>query len=395
MNFFKSVIEAPPDSILGLNVSFFADTREQKVNLGAGVYKTSDLKPFILNTVKKAETLLLEKENSKDYLPIDGLPDYVALTKSLIFEDTSRHAAIYGTQTVGGTAALCIGSRFLKELGFNTVYLSDPTWPNHERIFQQAGFKIEDYPYFSPELQGLDFSALLNQVAQMEEHSVIVLQVACHNPTGLDPTQSQWQTLFDAIAKRKLFPFFDFAYQGFGVGIMEDAAPLSLFLRQGGECAVAISHAKNFGIYAERAGALFVVCQDREEAKRVGSQLKVITRGLYSNPPCHGARIVATILGNAELKKHWMAELTAMRLRITEMRQALALGLQAHSSSFDFMLEQKGMFSYTGLSVKEVAHLTDTYGIYMPKDGRINVAGLNTQNLDYVINAIVKTHESI
>jgi aspartate aminotransferase len=391
MTIFEKVTEASLDPILGLTESYAADSRKNKVNLGVGIYKTTDLKPFILNTVKKAEALLVEKERSKDYLPIDGLSEYVQLTKTLVFGEKGDLSHIYGAQTVGGTAAHCAGGYFLKEIGLHTLYLSAPTWANHRRIFQQAGLEVHTYPYFSWQKRGFDFSAFIEALDQMEERSIVLLQVCCHNPTGFDPTFAQWKEIFDRVKKKRLFPFFDLAYQGFGDNLVQDVAPLTHFLQNQEACAIAVSHAKNFGIYSERCGALFIVCQDGAEAKRVGSRVKMIIRGLYSNPPLHGAHIVATILQDKELRGHWEQELATMRERITEMRKALAIGLQTKSSTsaFDFMATQKGMFSYTGLSEKQVGQLIADYGIYMPTDGRINVAGLNSENLEYVVDAIL------
>lgn len=386
MKFFESIQQAPPDAIFGLNQSFAADQRQSKVNLGAGVYKTAELKPFILKTVKKAEARILEQENSKDYLPIDGLPAFVTLTKDLVFGVHASRDRIYGAQTTGGTGALRIGGVFLKQAGFETIYISDPTWDNHQRIFKHVGFNVRTYPYFNGNKKGFDYDLVAGAIDKMEKRSILLLQACCHNPTGSDPTLSEWELLFKRMQEREIFPLFDFAYQGFGEGLEQDAHPLRVFMKSGLECIVAVSYAKNFGLYAERCGALFVACREPEEAGRVGSAIKVIIRGLYSNPPCHGARIVAEILGDAQLRGEWENELAGMRRRISEMRQALAQGL-----GLTFLTAQKGMFSYTGLSASQVERLADSYGIYMPRDGRINVAGLNADNLNYVINAILST----
>jgi aspartate/tyrosine/aromatic aminotransferase len=389
MDFFNQVVEFPLDPILGLNISYAADQRKNKVDLGAGVYKTSDHQSFILNSVKKAETILLETEKSKDYLPIDGLPDFLSCTKALVFG--SDFPFLYGAQTAGATAALSVGGRFLKQIGLSSLYLSAPTWANHKRVFQDAGLDIHTYSYFDWKTKGLAFDPMIEEIKKMPERSIILLQVCCHNPTGIDPTLEQWEILFDLFQKRGLFPFFDLSYQGFGKSVEEDAAPLALFLKRGLPCAVAVSNAKNFGIYGERCGALFIACSSAQEQRAVGSQIKMIIRSLYSNPPCHGARIVSTILQREELSKQWRGELAAMSTRISETRKALALGLQAKTGSarFDYLLSQKGMFSYTGLSEPQVERLISDYAIYLPSDGRINVAGLNGENLDYVIDAII------
>lgn len=389
-SFFEQMTEAPPDPILGISLRYNQDTRTTKVDLGAGIYKSADLKPYILRCVKQAEQQILEDETSKNYLPIDGLDRYIVQTKELVFGPLAQDRRIYGAQTTGATTALSVGGHLLKELGLGTIYLPSPTWPNHKRIFNYANLTTQTYPYYSQEKQGLDFTALIQAIEAMEEKSVLLLQACCHNPTGCDPTQQEWETLCAIIAKKRIFPFFDFAYQGFGEGLEKDAAPLRLFLDKNLEFAAAISHAKNFGIYAERCGALFVVCSEEKIAKRVASRVKVIARGFYSNPAVHGARIVATILQDAALKMQWQEELNSMLMRIQGMRKSLTEELQRlmGPSAFRFLFSQKGMFSYTGLSAEQVERLIAEYAIYLPSDGRINVAGLNDKNLSYVARSI-------
>lgn len=389
MNFFESVEELPPDPIFGLNQALQSDPRESKVNLGAGVYKTADLKPFILRTVKEAERRILEQETSKDYLPIDGLPAYVEATKRLVFADAVDHSRVYGVQVPGGTAGLRVGSDFLREHGYSVLYMSDPTWANHQRIFTQAGLKVKTYPYYNSKHRRFDFEGFCGALKQMPEKSLVLLQGCCHNPTGFDPEHDQWEEILSLINERSLFPFFDFAYQGFGSDTEKDAAAIRLFARCGGQFAVAVSHSKNFGLYAERTGALYFVCRDREEAKKIGSQVKMVIRGLYSNPPCHGARIVSQILQDDELAGHWLEELASMRGRISEMRKALVALLEKQTRHFDFLASQLGMFSYTGLDHEIVERLISDYGIYLPRDGRINVAGLTQNNVKYVADAIL------
>lgn len=388
MKYFESLEREPPDSILGLNQSFAADLRGEKVNLGAGVYKTEDLRPYVLKTVKKAEERILQNEKSKDYLPIDGLPEFVHLVKKLIFA-TDKDTCIYGAQTTGGTGALRVGADFLRGMGLETIYISEPTWDNHQRIFKHAGLQVGTYPYYNSVINGFDCEHMLESMDSMAKGSIILLQACCHNPSGCDPTPSEWEMIFKKIQEKKIFPFFDFAYQGFGEGLEQDAWPLRKFMQAGQEFLVATSYAKNFGLYAERCGALFAACHSQEEAETVGSKIRVIIRGLYSNPPCHGARIVTEILGDRELRQEWELELAGMRGRISEKRLALAQGLKQ-----PFLAKQKGMFSYTGLQGEEVEQLVSSYGIYMPRDGRINVAGLNEGNLNYVINAILTIHET-
>jgi len=383
MNFFKSVEQLPPDPIFGLNTAFAADNRKNKVNLGAGVYKTAELKPFILNTVKNAEKLLIQLETSKDYLSIDGEKQYLEKTRLLVFGETSSPERIYGAQSVGATSALLVGASFLKELKYEKIYIPDPSWENHRRVFLAAGLEVDTYPYYKP--NGIDFENLCHFLKnEIPNKSSLILHASCHNPTGFDPKFEEWKEIQDILAKRDIFPFFDFSYQGLGTNLDEDAKAIRYFAEKGMQFAVAISHAKNFGLYAERPGALYFVCSDQDEARKVGSHVKTIIRGLYSNPPCHGARIVAIILEDENLKKHWISELTAMRERIGEMRRALTakLHIKLPKDNFDFVLSQKGMFSFVGLEEKKVDHLTKEFGIYLPKNGRINIAGLNTENME-------------
>jgi len=385
MSFFEKVEQTPADPIFGLELRFLSDSRPFKVNLGAGIYKTAELKPLILNSVKEAEFRILQREKSKDYLPIDGMPEFVDLTMDLVFGKKNRLHPIYGAQTTGGTGALRVGGVFLKEAGFKTLYLSDPTWGNHARIFNHAGLDTRSYPYYDWDKKGFDCNRMIEAIFQMEERSVILLHACCHNPTGCDPSLDQWKEIFRAVQKKKIFPFFDFAYQGFGDGLEEDAHPLHLWIDSGSEYLVATSYAKNFGIYAERCGALFVGCQTDEDRKRIGSKIKVIIRGLYSNPPCHGGRIVTEILGDEKLRSDWEKELDAMRARINGMRTIFAERLGLHD-----LTSQKGMFSYTGLQQGQVEKLIANYGVYLPNDGRINLAGLNDENLNHVIDSFSK-----
>lgn len=387
---FENLTSLPVDPIFGLNLAFSKDTRKNKVNLGVGVYRSSDLKPFILKTVKRAEAILFEEESSKEYLPIDGLASYVQLTKQLVFAPFSELDRIYGAQVVGGTAGLRIGSILLNQRGIKNAYIPDPTWDNHGRIFSQAGLKVNPYPYYDQKMKAIDFEGLIKSIDTMEENSLLVLHACCHNPTGCDLSEAQCKTLYTRIRAKKIFPFFDLAYQGFAENLESDTASIRLFLQEKLPCAIAVSHSKNFTLYAERIGVLFFVCESAGEAVNVGSHVKTIIRGLYSNPPCHGSRIVAKILENQELRSSWIEELAQMRERILKARQTLIVELQKKSSSFDHMIGQRGMFSYTGLSVPQVERLCNEYAIFMPKEGRINVAGLNSENTAYVAHALVE-----
>ncbi|MFN0064697.1 MAG: aromatic amino acid transaminase [Chlamydiales bacterium] len=384
MNFFNHIQSEPPDSLFGLNKAFAEDSRAKKVNLGVGTYKTERLFPYILPVVRKAEERLVGEEVSKDYLPIDGHRGYVELSKKMAFGEYAT-PSVYGAQVLGGTGGLRTAADFLKKSGFSRLFLSIPTWDNHYRIFQHSGFSVETYPYLDRESNYFAFEKMLEAISRMPEKSVLLLQPCCHNPTGYSPTQEQWQAIVDVVQKQRLYPFFDSAYQGFDEGVEEDAFPIRLFAKHNVSFALALSHSKNFGLYNERAGALFLHCSNEEEAARLGSQIRVTIRGLYSNPPAHGALIVAHILGNADLKKMWLTELGEMRRRINTLRAALADALV----ELPFLREQRGMFSYTGLNTSHVDKLRDEYAIYLSRDGRINVAGLNRDNVGYVSSAIL------
>lgn len=389
MNFFDSIKQADPDPILRLTSDFQADPREKKVNLGVGVYKTEDLSPLILHSVKLAEERLLQKETSKDYLPIDGFQDYVVLTKNLVFGESLDR--VRGVQTVGATAALRVGGEFLKlHTNSERVYLPDPTWVNHKRIFLDAGLEVHSYPYFDRISHKLDYDRLRDALYHMQSGSVVLFHGCCHNPTGMDPSLEQWQDICSVAKERELLPFFDFSYQGFGNNLQQDARAVRLFMQSGMQYMVAVSHSKNFGLYAERTGALFCICTSNEESVRVGSVLNMIVRGIYTSPPCHGARIVTTILQDESLRGIWMEELANIRDRITSMRKKLVSLLKLRSSKFDFMATQNGMFSYTCLNPDSAKKLTAEFGIYLPSDGRINVAGLNEKNVEYVADAIIR-----
>ena len=370
MEFFKVLEELPPDPLFGIQLAFEEDKSPHKVNLSVGTYKTDELKPYILPSVKEAENYILQHEKSKDYLPITGLPAYVEATKDLVFGKSAN--GIFGAQTVGGTSALRTAANFLHKAGHKKIYLSDPTWGNHPHIFKEAGLEINRYNYFHD----------LKPFESMEEGSIVLLQPCCHNPTGCDYTDEEWTELFAIIKKRNLFPLFDMAYQGFGDGVEEDAAVVRQFAGLDQPFMIAVSHSKNFGLYRERTGALFVKHVD---GKRLGSQLRMTIRGLYSNPPAHGAQIVAHILSTPRLKEQWLGEVEGMRQRILMMRQKLVEQLKP----FQFMLEQRGMFSYTKLKREDVLRLRDEFAIYMTLDGRINVAGLNSKNVGYVSKAIL------
>jgi aspartate/tyrosine/aromatic aminotransferase len=393
MTFFDSVEGALADPILGLQVAFHQDPREEKVNLSVGVYKTEDLTTPILRVVKKAEAFLLEHEKSKNYLPIDGQHAFVKGVGELIFGKPfwSEHASqICGFQSPGGTGALRIGAEFLKREITSEVYIPDPSWPNHRGVFQAAGMKVSTYPYYNRQTNQIEFEGLLHALRQAAQGSVILLHASSHNPTGMDLSIEQWKTICDVCAQRGLIPFFDFAYQGFGRGLEEDAEAVRLFAKRGLEILVASSYSKNFGLYAERIGALFLITSSHEAATKCASKVKTIIRTLYSNPPLHGASIISHILNSMELRQEWEGELREMRDRISEIRKQFAAALIAKVAKKDYryLYEGSGLFSFCNLEKQEVDRLIKEYAIYMTSDGRINVAGLNSHNLQYVVNAI-------
>lgn len=380
------------DPILSLAVHFRKETRPHKVNLGIGAYATTEGKPFVLNSVQRAEKHLLDQKLDKEYLPIEGDRAFLQNTLALILGnrrsllDSGRFAMV---QTIGATSALRIGGDYLALQGSREVYLSDPTWSNHRTIFGRADLTVKSYPYFDKSSKTLDFTSMCKAIRQMPKGSAILLHACCHNPTGIEPTAAQWKELSLLIKAQGVLPFFDLAYQGFGNGLDEDALPIRHFAQDGHDLFVAYSYSKNMGLYGERVGALFALCESEVVASKVQKQLKSLVRGVYSTPPLQGARIVDTVLGVEENNDEWKKELLGMRQRIQDMRKQLIAGL-ALKIQYDlsYMRSQQGLFSYGLLMPEHVIQLREAHAIYLPPNGRINVAGLNAQNLHYVVNAI-------
>ena len=391
---FASVEMAPRDPILGLNEQFQADASPNKVNLGVGVYTDENGKLPLLACVKEAENLLAESPKPRGYLPIDGIPAYDQAVQSLVFGAGSAVLAdgrVITAQALGGTGGLKLGADFLKRLRPDArVLISDPSWENHRALFEAAGFDVGTYPYYDAQRRGIAFDATLAALAQAAAGTIVVLHACCHNPTGYDLDAGQWQRLIDVVKSRELVPFLDMAYQGFGEGIAEDGAVVQQFVASGLDFFVATSFSKSFSLYGERVGALSIVCASREEAARVQSQIKRVIRTNYSNPPTHGAQVVAMVLNTPALRAQWEQELAAMRERIRAMRGALVERLKAHGVTADlsFITRQKGMFSYSGLNAEQMARLRDEHGIYGVSSGRICVAALNSHNVDYVAKAM-------
>ena len=393
---FAAVEMAPRDPILGINESFNADPNPNKVNLGVGVYTDENGKVPLLRCVKRAELAMAEAAAPRGYLPIDGIAAYDKATQALVFgpeSDIVKNNRAVTVQALGGTGALKIGADFLKRVApASAVYISDPSWENHRALFESAGFVVHDYAYYNAESRSLNFDGFLAAVKSMPAGSIVVLHACCHNPTGVDPTFAQWQQIATAVRAGGLVPFLDLAYQGFGDGVLEDGAVVKLFSETPGPIFVSSSFSKSFSLYGERIGALSVVAINREEAARVLSQLKRVIRTNYSNPPTHGAALVAASLTHPEARALWESELGEMRNRIKAMRVALHAALKrlAPDANFENILTQRGMFSYSGLSKDQVHRLRDEFGIYAVDTGRICVAALNNNNVNFVAESIVK-----
>ena len=393
---FSSVEMAPRDPILGLNEQFAADPNPNKVNLGIGVYTDADGKLPLLECVKAAEAQLMQSPKPRGYLPIDGIAAYDKAVQGLVFGADSEAVTsgrIATIQGLGGTGGLKVGADFLKRLNPGAkVLISDPSWENHRALFEGAGFPVGTYPYYDAAGRGIAFDAMLAALQAAQPGSIVVLHACCHNPTGYDLDAAQWLQVIAAIKARDLVPFLDMAYQGFGEGIAEDGAVVGQFLASGMDFFVATSFSKSFSLYGERVGALSIVCASKDEAARVLSQLKRVIRTNYSNPPTHGAQVVATVLGSPELRAQWERELAGMRERIRAMRSALVEKLAAAGVRGDlsYITRQKGMFSYSGLSAAQMDRLRTEFGIYGVSSGRICVAAINRHNVDYVASAIAK-----
>ena len=396
MSLFNAVEMAPRDPILGLNEQFNADTNPNKVNLGVGVYYDDAGKLPLLECVQKAEKQMMEAPKPRGYLPIDGIAAYDSAVKNLVFGADSepvKSGRVATVQGLGGTGGLKIGADFLRKVNSNAkVLISDPSWENHRALFSQAGFTVETYPYYNAAKRGVDFDGMLTALDQAPAGTVVVLHACCHNPTGYDITAAQWDQVVAAVKSKNLVAFLDMAYQGFGHGIAEDGAVIAKFVAAGIDFFVSTSFSKSFSLYGERVGALSVLCQSPEETSRVLSQLKIMIRTNYSNPPTHGAQVCATVLNTPELRALWEKELAGMRTRIKEMRTMLVEKLKAAGVKEDmsFITEQIGMFSYSGMTKDQMVRLRNEFGVYGVDSGRICVAALNTRNIDYVCQSIAK-----
>jgi aspartate/tyrosine/aromatic aminotransferase len=391
---FEQFTPAPPDAILGLTEAFRKDPNPNKVNLGVGVYKDATGNTPILATVKEAEERLLRREKSKTYLPIDGLPAFNAATQELLFgtdHEILRNKRAATAQAPGGTGALRVAADTIAKLMKGaSVWISNPTWPNHPSVFQSAGLQVKTYPYFDPKTNDVDFDGMMATLHEIPAGDVLLLHGACHNPTGVDLTHAQWQQVADVVAERKLLPLIDFAYQGFADGLVEDAIGLHTIAKSGVEMLVANSYSKNFGLYNERIGALTVVAQNEEDAETILSHVKQAIRANFSNPPAHGGAIVAEILNDPQLRARWEHEVGEMRDRINGLRHLFVetLNEKGVERDFSFITRQRGMFSFSGLNADQVKALRDNYSIYIVGSGRISVAGMSEETMDYLCAAI-------
>ena len=396
MSLFSAVEMAPRDPILGLNEQYNADTNPNKVNLGVGVYFDDNGKLPLLQCVQAAEKTMMATPTARGYLPIDGIVAYDNAVKALVFgadSDVVKSGRVSTVQAIGGTGGLKIGADFLKKVSPNAkVLISDPSWENHRAIFVNAGFEVGSYAYYDAAKRGVNFEGMLADLNAAEAGTIVVLHACCHNPTGYDITDAQWDQVIAVVKAKSLTAFLDMAYQGFGHGIAEDGAVIGKFVAAGLNIFVSTSFSKSFSLYGERVGALSVVASDKEEASRVLSQLKIAIRTNYSNPPIHGGAVVAAVLNNPELRAQWESELAEMRVRIKAMRQKLVDGLKAAGIPQDmsFITTQIGMFSYSGLTKDQMVRLRSEFGVYGTDTGRMCVAALNSKNIDYVCASIAK-----
>lgn len=386
----------PPDPILGLNEAFNADPNPDKVSLGVGAYRDDNGKPYVLDSVKQAEAkIMADPSTNKEYAGMAGIQPFVDLSLKFAYGDAGNALAdgrVAGVQAMSGTGACSLAGSFFKKFvpGLDTIYVPDPTWGNHHNIFRTVGLPTTLYPYYDG-ANGFDYDGMIRAIEEAPEGSVFLLHACAHNPTGIDPTMEQWAGISKAIAAKKHTPFFDCAYQGFASGNADtDAAALRLFVDDGHTLMLAQSYAKNFGLYGERIGALSMVCQSADEADKVLSQLKILIRAAYSNPPIHGAHIVKTILSDEALEKQWYGECKGMADRIIRMRQLLVDNLKAAGSTADWshVTSQIGMFAYSGLSKEQVEKLRYEHSIYMTADGRISMAGVTSSNVEYIAKAM-------
>ncbi|KAK7884963.1 aspartate transaminase aat1 [Exophiala xenobiotica] len=393
-----NVKEGPPDAILGITEAFKKDSFGEKINLGVGAYRDDKGKPYVLPSVRAAEEKVVSSKLDKEYAGITGVPSFTKAAALLAYGPDSKpikEDRVAITQSISGTGALRIGGAFLQRFypGAKTIYIPTPSWANHKAVFTDSGLEVKNYTYYNKDTIGLDFDGMIKDLKSMPEGSLILLHACAHNPTGIDPTPEQWRQISDAMKEKSHYPFFDMAYQGFASGDTDkDAYPIRMFIEQGHGLVLAQSFAKNMGLYGERVGAFSVVCESAEEKKRVDSQIKILVRPLYSNPPVHGARIASEILNDSKLNQQWLGEVKGMADRIIEMRALLKKNLEELGSkhNWDHITNQIGMFAYTGLKPEQMETLAKEHSVYATKDGRISVAGITTGNVKRLAESIFK-----
>ncbi|XP_067938082.1 aspartate aminotransferase, mitochondrial-like [Watersipora subatra] len=385
----------PPDVILGVTEAFKRDTNPNKINLGVGAYRDANGKPYVLPVVRKAEDLMRSENLDKEYAGIIGVPEFCASSAKLAFgadSEVLQSGRNVTVQSISGTGALRIGAAFLSKFhGSKNVYLPTPTWGNHTPIFKHCLMDVKSYKYYDPTTCGLDFAGAMSDLKEIPEGSVVLLHACAHNPTGVDPSQEQWKEICQLIKSKNLFPFFDMAYQGFASGDLDkDSWAVRHFVSEGLNVALCQSYAKNMGLYGERVGAFSLVCADKDEAARVLSQIKILIRPMYSNPPVNGARIAGRVLGNPDLYAQWLVELKGMADRIIDMRTRLrdCLAKEGSSKNWQHITDQIGMFCFTGLTPEQVDKLTNDFSVYLTRDGRISMAGVYDDNVKYLANAM-------
>ncbi|KAE9548227.1 hypothetical protein FO519_008567 [Halicephalobus sp. NKZ332] len=403
-NFFASVTEAPPIEVFFMNKLYLDESDPRKVNLTIGAYRTEEGKPWVLPVVREAERRLAADETlNHEYLPVLGLESFSTAARDLVLGKDSpaiKEGRAIGIQCLSGTGSLRVGAEFLaRVLGFKTVYVSDPTWGNHNLVFKNSGFEsINKYRYWDASKRQVNIDGLVADLEAAPEKSVIILHGCAHNPTGMDPTHDQWKRIAEVVKRKNLFTFFDIAYQGFASGDPDaDSWAIRYFVEQGLEMVISQSFAKNFGLYNERVGNLTIVVQDPKVIPGIKSQISLVIRANWSNPPAHGARIVSMVLNTPEFRQQWFDAIKTMSSRIKEMRAALRGHLEKLGTpgTWDHITQQIGMFSFTGLSPNQVDHLVKNHKVFLLKDGRINICGLNTKNVEYVAKAIDETVRSI
>lgn len=389
---FEKLEMAPADPILGLTDAFNNDPNPAKINLGVGVYKDETGVTPVMNSVRKAEKIMLDTQKTKGYLPIPGDPAYGKVVRELVFGSADAYPAATA-HTPGGTGALRVAGEFLKKYTpGSTVWVSDPTWPNHNGIFEDAGFKVDKYTYYNAKERSLNFEAMLASMKAMAAGDVIVLHACCHNPSGIDPTTEQWKQIAQVVNEKKLLPLVDFAYQGLGRGLDEDAEGIRILAKAVEEMVICSSFSKNFGLYNERVGAITLKGATKETIDKAFSNLKTVIRQIYSNPPSHGGAIVVTIMKDAALRAEWEKEVALIRERIAEMRTLFVDSLKTKGvqQDFSFLTHQYGMFSFSGLNPEQVKRLKEKYSIYIVGSGRINVAGMTKANMDLLCTAVAE-----